>query len=153
MLLLLAVCAVLAVVRDGGGAAARGALLGDGIDAFLSSKYGSGLVGDQSGDQSFAAFVARSQGRRRADHARAAQSQGRMAGMFARELGLTARRSAATSSTGAAGAAGTVASLKQEEALDAAANAFSVSARQPCAGKPCFAVIDDPRFRGVHSGK
>ena len=52
-----------------------------------------------------------------------------------------------------AAAVGTIASLKQEEALDAAANAFSVQSRQPCAGKPCFAVIDDPRFRGVHSGK
>jgi hypothetical protein len=40
VLLLLAACAVLAVVRDGGGAAASAALLGDGIDAFLSSKYG-----------------------------------------------------------------------------------------------------------------
>ena len=148
MLLLLAACAVLAVVRDWGGAAASAALLVDGIDAFLSSKYGAG-----GGDQSFAAFVARSQGRRK-DHARAAQSQGLVAGLFARELGLTApRSSAASTGDGDGGDVGTISSLKQEEALDAAANAFSMQARQPCAGKPCFAVIDDPRFRGVHSGK
>jgi hypothetical protein len=33
-------------------------------------------------------------------------------------------------------------SLKEEEALDAAAEGVSLKARQPCDGKPCFAVIN-----------
>ena len=71
MLLILAVCAVLAVLHDEAGGARSTALLGDGIDAYLQTLPWSTRASPNSvlaassskagQDQSFAAFVERTQ--------------------------------------------------------------------------------------------
>ena len=188
VLFILGLCALLALVQDGGGEN-RTEL--DGIDSYLADKYGGGgggmqsfhslqaaVSGHHSGDLPMqmsmfehhhqahrqalqdSSILSRQAHRRHTVHAHA-HGRGRTlemeVGGYPRELGMsTSRPSAGTrdlrgGDSFTASEAGTMSSLTHEEKLDAEANSFDIDDRKPCAGKPCFAVIDDPHFRGHHS--
>ena len=118
---------VVALVSGGGGHPA--ALLGDGIDEYLGDLYG------KTASKSWSVFAHRAHERKVSPTS-----------LFARRLGLRAF-SAPKSIGGGDGGGGSqpsssMDSLKREMQLDAAANADSLAMRRPCAGKPCFAIID-----------
>jgi len=117
------ICALVLLMQEGGGEH-KSTLMGGGIDEYLGDKYG------QDSSNPFGAFAAR---------AKAHSTH------FARRLGLTtfkAPKSLSNQDDNDNSAGSSIDSLKKEEALDAAAEGTSKSLRKPCAGKPCFDVID-----------
>ena len=118
---------IVGVVFSGEGRPA--ALLGDGIDEYLGDLYG------KTASKSWSVFAHRAHERKVSPTS-----------LFARRLGLRAFSAPKSIGDGDGGSSSqpssSMDSLKREMQLDAAANADSLAMRRPCAGKPCFAVID-----------
>lgn len=141
-LVVLTVCAAALLVLPREGHVARAgpaALLGGGIDEYLGDLYGKGA---RAG--SFGLLHERMQARHRA-------GRGMSRNMLLKRLGLHAfaapRNIASGDGDGGDDSGSPIQALRQEEALDAFAEGVSKADRTPCAGKPCFDVVN-----GLHAG-